>query len=76
MKEEKIDKYLGKLVVVVDFESEPKRGILYKIENHEVIDHPIGQYFVPINKGYYLDCPLDYNMCYRKSHIKKIYVML
>lgn len=76
MKEEELDKYLGKLVKVKDFEGEEKIGYFYKIENHEVAEHPVGQYFVPINKGYFLDCPLDMNMCYRKSHIKKINIML
>ena len=76
MKEEELNKYIGELVKVKDFENENKVGYLYKIENHEVVDHPLGQYFVPINNGYYLDCPLDKSMVYRKSHIKKINIML
>lgn len=76
MKEQEIEKYIGKLVKIKDFENDERVGILYKIENHEVVGHSLDQYFVPINRGYYLDCPLDKNMVYRKSHIKKINIML
>lgn len=77
MKEEKLDKYLGKLVKVKDFDNEEKVGYLYKIENYEVVNHKLDHYYAPMNKGYYLDCPFDvYNVCYRKSHIKKINIML
>lgn len=73
MKEQEIDKYIGKVVKVKDFENDESVGILYKIENHEVVDYRLNQYYMPINKGYYLECGLSkLNMCYRKSHIKKI----
>lgn len=77
MKEQEIDKYIGKVVKVKDFENDEYVGILYKIENHEVVDYYLNQYYMPINKGYYLECgPSKLNLCYRKSHIKKINTML
>ena len=74
MKEQELDKYLGKYIELVDFTNEKQIGILHKIIDNKInINHR--EEFMPIKNGYCLERELDSNICYRKSHIKKISVL-
>lgn len=71
MREQELDKFVGKLVRVLDFENEENVGFFYKIKDHKTHEHGI-ENLHSIKTGYYLSrfgrCGIDY----RKSHIKKI----
>ena len=71
MEEIELDKYLGKIVEVTDFEKEKYDGILLKIKDGIVIDYPINDYLCSIKDGYML-MRTNGNYVYRRSHIKKI----
>ena len=73
MKEQELDKYVGKFVRITDFENEKYNGCLYKIINGKFKVNGIEQ-LACMNKGYILDRGYCYHN-YRKSHIKKIEVI-
>ena len=72
MKEEQLDKYVGKFVKITDFANCIEFGTLYKIQDGIV--NRYGEEFVNISNGYFLECWTK-NICYRKSHIKKIEII-
>lgn len=71
MKEQELDKYIGKYVTLIDFTNTVEKGILYKIVNGKFTRNNKEKY-TPINNGYFLDRNFNGGICYRKSHIKKI----
>lgn len=71
MQEKEIDTYLNKLVQLTDFEGEESVGTLYKIVDYHIQKDNCDD-LAPISRGYYLVRHLKPNICYRKSHIKKI----
>lgn len=77
MKEQEIDKYIGKFIKVTDFENSENVGKLYKIVNSRT--HRNGcEMLHAINKGYYLETPngVYAGIDYRQSHIKKINIVV
>ena len=73
MKEQDIDKYIGKFVGITDFNNDVNHGILHKIKDG-IANTDGRKYFCNINKGYFLEGDTKY-ICYRKSHIKKIEII-
>ena len=74
MKEQDIDKFVGKKVTITDIDGDTEYGYLYKIVDHYVEQDRL---HVPhaVKNGYYLHkFYLKYGggIDYRKSHIKKI----
>lgn len=70
MKEQEIDKYLKKYVVLTDFSNKSYKGFLLKIKNFR-FEVNKQMYAALIDNGYVLDCG-DRWVNFRKSRIKKI----
>lgn len=70
MKEIEIDKYVGKIVTVIDCDGYNYLGKLYKVKDHFIIGRPQMD-ACAVKNGYYLETK-HYNTCFCKSHIKKI----
>ena len=73
MKEQELDKFVGKFVKITDFENDVNYGKLYKIKDHIVNRYNEGEIH-SINNGYFLE-GYTKNIDYRKSHIKKIEII-
>lgn len=71
MKEEQLDKFIGKLVEITDFENDKWTGKLYKIVKSKS-DSLYGELFHNVSNGYYLEGTRIGGIDFRKSHIKKI----
>ena len=69
MKEEELDKYVGKFVKITDFENETIYGTLYKVKDGVCLIGKLKE-LCAISNGYLLRGRI--NIVYRKSHIKKI----
>jgi hypothetical protein len=71
MKEQELDRYVGCIVIITDFEKEKNCGLLYKIKDGIVYRNGQKE-FHSISNGYFLE---GKNIDYRKSHIKKIEIV-
>ena len=73
MKEQELDKYIGKFVKITDFANDINYGTLYKIKDG-IVNRRGQEEFMNISNGYFLECWTK-NIIYRKSHIKKIEII-